>query len=621
MLSDRRVLVSCLLLLAILPIPVRGLAGEAQDPAPSPRVFRDQVTVTATGEETPVEEVPASVTVIDRREMDDAASDTVADLLRRVPGLIVLRSGAEGSLTSVFTRGTNSNQTLVLYDGVRLNSPYFSGYDWSQLTTSGLERIEVVRGPYSVLWGADAVGGVVNLIPARARDGFGGGALVEGGESGWKRDEASAGWAAGGFDVSASGFTREGDQGLENSDFSLDQIFVDGGYSWAPGSRVGLLVQHLDSDVEIPFAGAAATPRRRQGATQLLVAVPLRWRVAPGWNLEGTFSRVERDLTFRDPDDPWGFTASDTAADTDEVRLASSHALGDHALTWGAQWRRDTVDDRSSFGTNLDGRDTDTLGIFVQDGWRVSRKVRLLAGLRWDDADEWGSEFSPRVGASWRAAPGWEFRASWGRAFRQPSVGELYFPFSGNPELDAERSTSTEAGVVWRAPGDTARIELSLFSTRIEDLIQFDYATYAFANVASADILGAEASAGLRLAGDLGLRAQVTWLDTEDDQGRELLRRPAWSGSVTLSGALGWETLRGDLTLLWLGSRDDVDPVSFGRVRLGGTVTADLALAWRVARPLELTLRVVNLGDRSWEPVAGYPAPGRRFMGGLRVTF
>ena len=136
--------------------------------------FSDELTVTATGIETDVDEAPASVTVVTRDEIDDAQADRVVDLLRRVPGLAVVGSGDEGKLTSAFIRGTASNQTLVMLDGVRLNSAFFGGFDWSRLGTAGLDQAEIVRGPYSALWGADAVGGVINLRPRRAGSGFDG---------------------------------------------------------------------------------------------------------------------------------------------------------------------------------------------------------------------------------------------------------------------------------------------------------------------------------------------------------------------------------------------------------------------------------------------------------------
>ncbi len=618
------VLSLALSILTVLPLPARAAGenpGNSAARSDTPKKFSGQVTVTATGEETSTAETPAAITVVDRQDMEHSQIDTLPGLLRRVPGLTVMQSGDAGGVTSVFIRGTNSNQTLVLFDGVRLNSPYFGGYDWSALPTAGLQRLEVVRGPFSALWGGDAMGGVVNLIPLRGSRGLAGNVFAEGGEHGWKRGQALISWGSDRLDVMASGFYREGNGTLENSDYSLGQGLMDAGYSWAPGSRVGLLVQSISSDVEIPFTGATPTPHRHQSSEQTLAAVPLSWRIGERWDLQATLSHVERDFSFRDPDDPFGFTGSDTSADTDQLRLVAGHTAGAHRLSFGGEWRGDTVSDRSTFGTNLNGRDVETTGLFVQDLWRVSRKLRLQVGARWDDAAEWGSQLSPRVGIGWRLSQRWELRASWGQAFRQPSVGELYFPFSGNPNLDAETSTSTEAGAVYTSGKQAFRLEFNVFATSLDHLIQFEYASYTFQNVGSAEIHGAELAAGVMLAPRTRLQGQLTWLDTEDDAGNSLLRRPDWSGSVTLSGRLGAEKLRGDLTILYVGSRDDIDPVTFGRISLGGFVTADLALAWKVFPPLELTFRIQNLTDRDYQAVAGYPAPGRRIIGGLRASF
>jgi len=192
--------------LALVSCLVTSAQAGSEDPAgrsSKDKAFSGQVTVTATGEKTAVSDTTAAVTVIDRQEMDDSQIATVPDLLRRVPGMTVARSGDAGGVTSVFTRGTNSNQTLVLFHGVRLNSPYFGGYDWSILPTAGLERVEVVRGPFSALWGGDAMGGVVNLIPARGSRGLGGSVFAEGGQEGWKRAQAQVSWASDTLDVSA----------------------------------------------------------------------------------------------------------------------------------------------------------------------------------------------------------------------------------------------------------------------------------------------------------------------------------------------------------------------------------------------------------------------------------
>jgi len=579
-------------------------------------VFTGEITVTATGSERPVDEVPVAVTVIGSDQIDDAQDESVADMLRRVPGVTIQRTGGDGSPTTVFTRGTESDHTLAMFDGVRLNSPYFSGYDWSQLSTAGLERIEVARGPFSALWGADAVGGVINIVPGRARDGMSASILGEGGMDAWRRFEATTGWAGGGFDVFASAFDRQGEGQLENSDFSNRQLLVDAGYSWAEGSRLALLFQDLSSDIGVPFIDPITlTPNRRQQSDQRLIAVPFRFRAADGWDLEVVASRVERLMSFRDPEDPWGLTSSDTTADTTQARFASRHGLGRHDVTWGGEWRKEEVSDRSSYGTNLDGDTTSVSSLFLQDVWRASAGLRVIAGARCDDADEWGSEVSPRLSIGWSVGANVELRVGYGRAFRQPSVGELYYPFSGNSELEAERSESSEAGLTWFV--GSSRLQANLFSTSVDNLIDFDYATWTFGNVASAKMRGAELAWDVPVTAKLMSLLQTTWLDTEDDDGLPLLRRPAWSASWTLHGRL-WGALRGDVTVEWVGSRADVDPITFDRTELGSHLTGNIALSYEILQDLDLMLRVHNLADEDYEEVAGYPAPGRRVTGGLR---
>lgn len=582
------------------------------------RRFAGEIVVTATGEATPARDVPAAATVFDRQAIDDAGAETASELLRRVPGVTVSRAGEEGAVTSVFTRGTNSNHTLVLFDGVRLNSPYFGGYDFSQIPTAGLDRLEVVRGPFSALWGADAVGGVVNVIPARARRGLEATLVTEGGAGSWARAEGTVAWGRDGMDLLLSGFHREGEGELSNSGFETDQWLLDLGYSWGKGNRLALVGQNLAADLEIPFSGAMLTPHRRQSSEQTVMAVPLRLEVTTGWDVELTMSHVDRSLSYRDPDDPGGFTSSDTRADSDGARLASHHRFGRHLLTWGGEWRGDSVTDASVFGVNLDDQSVSVSSGFVQDSWAAGRGIDVVAGARWDEADEWGSQVSPRAGVSWTFAAGWRLLAAYGEAFRQPSVGELYYPMSGNPDLAPETSRSWEAGVRRHCDHLDLDWELHLFRTDIDHLIQFDYATFAFVNVATARIDGAELGLIGSVTEEVDGRLALTWLDTRDDEGQQLLRRPEWSGSATVSGGF-LETVRGDLTIRWVGPRDDVDPVTLARRGVGGYLTADLALAWKAVEGVELTARIINLGDRRYQEVLGYPAPSRRLMMGVRL--
>ncbi len=608
-----RALLSALILFAL------GSSGHAQVEG-EPLDISERITVTATGDDAIADHVPVAVTVIPRDEIDNAQEESVADLIRRVPGVTVMRSGDEGAAASFFLRGTESDHVLALFDGVRLNSPYFGGYDWSLHSTAGAERIEVVRGPFSALWGADAAGGAVNVIPVRGSRESSLALHGAAGEGDWRRIEARVGWTDESWDLAASGFDREGRSDAPNSDFSNRQLLFHGGYAWNDGNRAAFVYQDLDGALGVPFSDPVTpSPRRRQETSERLAALPLHFAPAARWNLELVPSFVERELFFSDPDDTFGFTRSTTLADTESARLVSRHELpsagGAHQISWGAEWRRDEVFARSNFGVDLKGSRSTISGLFMQDQWQPSTRWTLLAGARYDDASEFGSQFSPRVALGYQATDRVTLRASYGRAFRQPSIGELFFPGSGNPQLSAEHSESAEVGMTWRT--GKARLELAVFRSETDDMINFEFTSFSFANIDSAEVSGAELSWSLPITKDVSSTLGATWLDSEDQNGQPLLRRPEWGASWTLRGRFG-SRVRADLSAIFVGSRDDVDALTFGRVRSPSHTAANVAIAYRLGGAFALTARATNLLDRGYQEVNGFPAPGRRLIGGIR---
>ncbi len=579
-------------------------------------VFRDAVVVTATGEEQPADEVAAASTVIPAVLLRAEGVTAVADALRWVPGVTVLRSGLDAGVTSMFVRGTSSTHTLVMFDGVRLNSPFFGGYDWSLPLTVGLDRIEVVRGPFSALYGADAVGGVVQLMPAHAERSTLR-ALVEGGSSGWERGELEASLAAGSWDAFVSAGSRAGNGTLPNDKFWSRAGMISLRTTLGSAGRIGILFRRTTGHTDIPFSGALLTPRRFTAAEENLAALPLHWNLGTTSELEVTVSRVERSLQFRDPDDPSGFVSGDTKADSDGANLAFHQRWGKHHLMVGGEWREDSVTDASNFGTAVDARQLRTRSLFAQDSWAAGGGIRVLAGLRWDETNPWGSELSPRLTVS-REGRAFRVWASFGEAFRAPGLGELYYPLSGNPALRPERSRASEVGLSLPISGGRSVLQVAGFANRERDLIDFDLASFRFENVAQASQDGVEAS-WIAMLGERGhLQAALTWLHTRDGDGQPLLRRATWSGAVTLDGPLAGR-LEGGASLVWVGSRPDVDPVSLVRVDQGGFITADLAVTVPLAALLSARVRIENVADRSYEEVRGYPAPGRRVMVGLET--
>ncbi len=607
----------CLLSLLVLALALPLHAQEEDS-----KKFSGEITVTATGTEEDSSTVPAAVTIISSKEIEDSQVSDLPELLRRVPSMIVMSAGGVGNQTSVFTRGSESDHTLVMIDGVRLNSPYFGGFDFSQVSTAGLERIEVVRGPSSALWGSDAIGGVINLVPQRARQGLHGQFLAESGSDSWERYQGTFSYASEGFDLLATGLKHEGDSNLENSDFDLETGLIDAGWSFKKESRVGILFFQNDSELGIPFASPGnPSPLRRQKNRQQTMALPFSWKINSEWRLESTLSHVSNEFRFSDPDDAWGFTSQATDTDTDQAHAILHTDRGLHHLSFGGEWRSDEVDDASSYGVNLESKGSDSSGLFLQDDWSINSSTRLLAGVRWDSTDEWGSEFSPRLGIGWKLARGYDLRLNYGEAFRQPSVGELYFPGSGNPDLQPETSKSWEISL-GRLKGKSSPNEyrFNYFHTEIDDLINFDYISYSMLNIGKATIDGIEFIVDTTYTEDISSTLQLSWLDAKDGDDQDLLRRPEWSGTFTLRGAFS-EAWRGDLNLLYVGERPDIDALSFEEVTSPGFVTVDLALGFRLSDTLTLRLRGRNLLDRDYAEINGYPAPGRRIIFGLKAAF
>lgn len=577
--------------------------------------FTDEVVVVASGEVEPLGDVAAAVTVIPREEIEASGAPAAADLLRRVPGVVVLRSGIDTGVTSLFARGAASTQTLVLFDGVRLNSPFFGGYDWGLPLTAGLERIEVVRGPFSALYGGDAIGGVVQLVPRRTAD-TELSALIEGGGDAWRRAEVAGSLQRGRWSATATAGVREGNGELVNDGFASRVGMIDVGYE-LNGGRISLLVRRTAGRTEVPFAGASATPRRQTTASELLVAAPVRLAVGRRTEVQVVPSWVGREIGFRDPDDPWGYVASDTDARTGGLLAVIRHRSGGHRLSAGAEWRRDRVSDGSSYGATLTGVEQTTRALFVQDAAPLGAGLSVQAGLRWDGTSEWGSELTPRLTLAWRRA-GLRVWTAWGEAFRAPSLGELYYPFSGNLALEPERSRSLEAGAaVPFASGAT--LQLVGFRNRTRHLIQYEPATLSFANVARALQDGAELSLSLPVAAASRVSLAATWLDARDGDGAALLRRPEWSGALAWRGPLG-DSVDGEVVLTWVGARDDLDPVTLARVAAGGSVTAAASVRAALTPALALRVRGENLANRHYEEVRGFPAPGRRLFVALETV-
>jgi len=574
--------------------------------------FEESLVVSASLDAEERGEVPATVTVVDEKELEARQADSLAEAVGAVPGVTVAEAGGPGQQTSLFLRGAESDQTLLLWNGIQLNNPYFGGVNWQFVSTDGVARIEVVRGPFSALYGSNALGGVVQVFTGTRQ---GGSLRLEGGENGYGRAGLAAGGDLGPVRLDVTGHVRRGDGELPNSFFDGEELLARSLWTVRPGVQLGLLVRGNDADTGIPQSGGVPTPRRTIEWREREVAVPLRAEIGT-WEVEAQLSRTSFDSAFRDPDSSFG-----SASDTESEGLR-----GRTVVTWrpderfwvagGSEIERLEVTDSSTFGTNLDGARQRTWAAFGQASWGVG-PLRLDAGVRRDDNDVYGAKTSLRAGAVVALGGGFRARASYGEAFRAPSLGELYFPFYGNPDLRPETGRTWEVGIEREANG--WRFALAGFQTRQHNLIDSNPVTFLAVNIGRAESQGIEAEVSFT-RGIWTVRLDGTRLDTENlDTGLPLLRRPEESANLVLTARpAGWTF---NVETRYVGDRPDLDESTFTTTNNPSYVRVDLAAQWQVKEHFAPYARVENAADEEYDAVLGYPSPGRTWVGGLAVVF
>ncbi len=586
-----------------------GLPAAAQSPVPS---FSDAVVVTASLDGEDRRQTPASTTVLDQREIAARQVNDLAALLTTVPGLSLTQSGPAGQQTSLFTRGTNSNQTLLLWNGIQLNDPYFGGANWQFVPLDGVERVEVVRGPFSALYGSNAVGGVIQVLTGTHQ---GGTLNLEGGEYGYKRSGIAAGADLGPVRFDFTGNLRRGGNEFVNDDFDSQEGVARALWSVSPASSLGVLVRANDSQTGIPFSSGVVSPNREISWQEREVALPFQLDQGP-WQVEAQVSRTDFDNAFRDPDDPFSKKADTSSQAVRGRAVASWHDSQNLRLAFGTEIERLEVTASSDGFTNLDAARQRTWALFGQGSWGAG-PVRLDLGLRRDDNDVYGGKTSLRAGTVVKLGEGTLLRASYGEAFRAPSLGELFFPGSANPGLKPEDSQGYELAIERVAGG--WRFGLTGFENRLRNLIDFDLSTFRDVNIGRARTRGIEGEAGYR-RGIFDATVNATLQNTEDqDTGLELLRRPRRSANLVLSARPGPWTL--SLVSRYVGERADFDPFTFGRTVNPSYARFDLAVRWRARSWLSPYARVENLADRQYSEALGFPSPGRTVIGGLALGF
>jgi outer membrane cobalamin receptor len=634
----------------------------------------ETLVVSAAQIDQPLSRTPDSVTIIDGREVDARQQFTLGAALRSVPGLTVQQNGGPGTVTSLFTRGGESDFTLVLVDGIRANA-FGGGLDLSQVPLQDVDRIEVVRGPQSALFGSDAIAGVVQIV-TRSGGKPSAQAQVETGSRDMRRvagattgDVNGFRWQFGANYFEDAGFTGTAANGqtVSNDDTQETQGSGSIGYRHAGrGTDVQAQLQYVDTERGAPGPYGSDPANRYAGVDR--VARGTTKRVAGGARLMhpwfGASSRIRQRIEYDVADYDLGFVSafgpsqgnthrSHARVQTDVTANAAFGFSG--GFEWLGESGASTYIVAGTAGEVPVERSV--LGLFGEARWNATGRATLTAGLRGERInrealpgdpaaftprpafpEETINSVNPKIAGSFLLAEGTRLRGSFGTGIRPPDAFEI--AFTDNSGLKPERSKSGEFGLSQTVASGAVQIDGTAFFNSYTDLIISVGRTFSGVsrwrtdNISNARARGAELSAAWRASAAVGVRTQYTFLDSEIlavsgsssaqtpyAVGDPLLRRPRHSGSLDAT----WTAARASAfaQVQMRGETLDAEPAfgpTGGLYTNEGHTVVNLGGSFKPVKAVEVFARALNLFDRDYEEVLGYPAPGRTAYVGARIA-
>lgn len=591
----------------------------------------DDIVVTASGFEQPRSETGQAISVINRERLETLQATSISDALATLPSVSVAARGSVGSQTSVFIRGGNSSQTLVLIDGVRINdlSSPNAAFDFGALLTGNVGTVEVLRGPNSIIWGSQAIGGVVNVQSIAPTNVFALNSVVEYGYADSARASVNMSGTSGIFEGSVGGayYRTDGISALSGGSEK------DG---YTNGTANGRLKVNLSEQLSLDFRGyfnrgtieydsafgvganALAKSRNRQfvgyvGTNLDMLDGNLRSRLA--------YTRTEISRLGTDPV-VFSFNNFDVKGTIDRVEYHGTYDVGDSVtLVFGAEHE-------SSFtSTSFEGAPADFARNKVASGFaqmilRPFSGLTLTGGVRHDDYSDYGGHttlggniaFTPNSGLTL-------FRATYGEGFRAPTLSEGQPPY-GNPDLKPETARNMDIGIEHMFLDDRARVFATYFNRRSTDLIAFSFTSFQSENIDRVKSQGLEAGLILNPSKTLDVRASYSMVNAINRSaganfGNRLALRPQHSANLTVDWKTPWGPAFGGTVMLVGDSFDNAS----NTVRLDGYALVDLRASLPVTDSLEVYGRIENLLDAQYVVVAGYNTYGRNAAIGVRAKF
>jgi len=608
----------------------------------NPYHLGDTIVVTANRLATPLREVAASVTVVTAEQIERSQATMVSDILRSVPGLSVVQAGGPGQQTSIFMRGANSEHVLVLVDGVKLNDPSSpsNAVNLANVPADNIQRIEILRGPQSVLYGSDAVGGVIRIF---TKCGLGKPKVnltAEGGSFGTFRESLSLSSGQDDVDysvvlsrVTSDGVSAiSGPGALERDGYANNSL--NASFGLRPSGRVQMRFSGRFIEADTDLDQALDDPNYIMNSRERSFSAGIQHEISPGrwWQQFGFYiTRYQRSavdgIDALHPSD-----SSRTGYDGRRVKYdwQSAYRFSPSVrLTLGLESEEDRLDQSLYYGSaygdywsRLEDVGARTTGPYTLGEVSLNGRWFATVGCRWDNHETFGDHVTYRVTGVYLAdAIGVKLRASYGTGLKVPALFQLYDHATGNTDLKPELSRGWEAGVEQTLASDRLTLGTTYFETRFDDLIRFDGAAWKMVNLAEALARGIEAEAAY-VEGKSSIRLDYTYTDAVDRRtDQPLVRRPRHQINLAATHGLT-QALDMQAAVLYTGEREDTDYATWpaSRVILDDYLVVNLMMQYRLNSAVQIHGRIENLLDADYQEVLSFNCVPFSVSAGVSLT-
>ncbi|NMB81608.1 MAG: TonB-dependent receptor [Ignavibacteria bacterium] len=610
-----------------------------------------EVVVAATRTETPFYTIASSVSVIGADEISRRQHNSVVEILREIPGLTIIQQGGPGKLANLFMRGANSNHVLVLIDGTEMNDPSSpnNAFDFSSLSTDDIERIEIIRGPQSTLYGSDAIAGVISIFTRHGSKERIFNLSTEGGSNNFFKTNlnTSGNYKALDYFVSLNRISTDGISvsnskygNNENDGFTNSNLSAKLGINLENYGYVKLLYKFTSSKTDLDQSEKLGDdPNYIYNIEEQIFNLSYNLNSFNNkWEKIFRASYIKRfNKSLDDFDNLHQFTYSDSYNNASRIKFDwqnNLRILDNHLITVGIETERERANtsfiSESQWGPYTSVfpiESVTTTGIYLQDQINLFNSLFTSIGLRLDKHQKFGSVTTFRFAPAYFINDiGLKIKFTYGTGFKAPSLFYLFDPAWGNPDLKPEKSKGWDLGIEKFYFNNQLTVGISYFDLKLENMFGFD-SNFRTVNIAKASSKGVEFYGSILNHNNISANINYTFTETKDlfegsaDYNKQLLRRPKHQASLNINYRFN-DAGNLNAGIRYIGKREDKDFSSFPvqRVTLPDYYLINIAASYKVLEYLQLTGRIENLFNKDYEEVLYYGTLGRSFYLGLNLN-